>query len=62
MHPRSGNTIRGNLVLGTIKDMVGKSGFDIAMPASFQVRARTVPGAGTQATLRSTDRNVEHCG
>ncbi|GIL53447.1 hypothetical protein Vafri_9024 [Volvox africanus] len=29
------NIIRGNLVIGTIKDMLGKSGFDISMPSSF---------------------------
>ncbi|EFJ47175.1 hypothetical protein VOLCADRAFT_92352 [Volvox carteri f. nagariensis] len=29
------NIIRGNLVIGTIKDMSGKSVFDIAMPSSF---------------------------
>ncbi|KAG2491954.1 hypothetical protein HYH03_009686 [Edaphochlamys debaryana] len=35
----SGNVIRGNLVLGTIKDMTGKSGFDDVMPASFDIKS-----------------------
>ena len=35
--PPSGNTIRRNLVMGTVKDMEGKSGFDLMMPASFQI-------------------------
>ncbi|GIM05166.1 hypothetical protein Vretimale_9611 [Volvox reticuliferus] len=33
----SGNIIRGNLVIGTIKDMVGKSIFDVTMPSSFNI-------------------------
>ncbi|EFJ47177.1 hypothetical protein VOLCADRAFT_92355 [Volvox carteri f. nagariensis] len=33
----TGNIIRGNLVIGTIKDMTGKSHFDIMMPSSFSI-------------------------
>ncbi|GIL53440.1 hypothetical protein Vafri_9024 [Volvox africanus] len=32
-----GNTIRGNLVIGTIKDMTGKAIFDVTMPSSFNI-------------------------
>ncbi|PNG99164.1 Fibrocystin-L, partial [Tetrabaena socialis] len=33
----TGNTIRGNLVLGTIKDMSGKSGHDVLQPGTFDI-------------------------
>ena len=33
--PRSGNTVRRNLVLGTVKEMNATSSFDKRMPASF---------------------------
>ena len=32
-----GNTIRNNLALGTIKEMVGKSGQDLQMPATYML-------------------------
>lgn len=35
---RSGNTIKGNLVVGTIKDMSGKSTQDTIMPVSFDIQ------------------------
>ncbi|KAG2496270.1 hypothetical protein HYH03_005503 [Edaphochlamys debaryana] len=35
----SGNVIRGNLALGTIKDMTGKSGFDLSMPCTFDIKS-----------------------
>ena len=35
--PRSGNTIKGNLVMGTWKETTRKSKFDLIQPASFEV-------------------------